>query len=208
MKLTMRFAVFASTATLCLGIAGCGAEQVPTSPQAIQEQAEESAEDVAIGYEAPQRTARADLFDRGGNSIGEVTFAQAENSRMTITAELQGVQPAGLHGIHVHEVGDCSAPDFTSAGGHFNPTGAPHSCPPDPSRHVGDLGNIEIGDDGNGTLELTTDMDMFGDDPTQSIVGRAVILHAGEDDCTSQPSGDSGERIACGLIALVPESSE
>ena len=106
--------------------------------------------------------------------------------------------------IHLHEVGTCTPPDFKSAGDHFNPHGAQHACSPTTPRHPGDLGNIEIAESGEGHLELETDMLTVADGPS-SVIGRAVVLHAGKDDCTTQPSGDSGDRLACGVFERVTD---
>ncbi|MEX2016176.1 MAG: superoxide dismutase family protein [Candidatus Hydrogenedentales bacterium] len=130
--------------------------------------------------------------------MGTVTFTQAEGG-VEVVAEFQNV-PAGQHGFHIHEFGDLTAPDLSSAGGHFNPTNQPHSCSPTEERHIGDMGNIESDADGNAKLTHTFEnMSLEGE---HAIVGHAVILHAGEDDCESQPSGDAGGRIAGGVIGL------
>lgn len=107
-----------------------------------------------------------------------------------------------MHGFHIHESGDCTAADFTSAGGHFNPTNAPHGGPDDAEHHAGDLGNIEIGEDGTGTLDLASSMLTLDAGATNSAVGKAVILHAGQDDLETQPTGDAGARLACGVVQL------
>jgi Cu-Zn family superoxide dismutase len=135
----------------------------------------------------------------GSGVSGEVTLVENFDV-VKVTVEVHGAEP-GLHGIHIHEKGDCSAPDFSSAGGHFNPTGAPHACPPTEPRHAGDLGNIEIGADGSGRIEVTTDLITVspGD---RSVVGRALIVHRDADDCTSQPAGESGMREACAVIMV------
>ena len=99
--------------------------------------------------------------------------------------------------------GDCSSADFKSAGGHFNPAGVPHGGPSDAERHSGDLGNIEIGEDGSGTLTLTSDLITLAAGQPTSIVGLAVILHEGTDDLASQPTGAAGGRIGCGIIESV-----
>ena len=114
--------------------------------------------------------------------------------------EVKGAVP-GTHGVHLHEKGDCSAPDFSSAGGHFNPAGAPHACPPTAPRHAGDLGNIVIGPDGSGRLEITTDL-LSVAPGAKSAVGHALILHDDADDCASQPVGHAGMRAACAVLAL------
>jgi Cu-Zn family superoxide dismutase len=108
----------------------------------------------------------------------------------------------GPHGFHVHEFGDCSAPDGSSAGGHFAPLGSPHG-PPDAGqgeRHIGDLGNIVANADGVVEQELADSVIRL--DGENSIVGKAIIVHAGADDFTTQPSGAAGERVACGVIEL------
>lgn len=143
-------------------------------------------------------TAVSELKSAPGHDIqGKFTFIQM-GDEVHIVGEVSGVSP-GLHGLHLHETGDCSSEDFTSAGPHFNPTGAPHACSSDEHRHAGDFGNIEIAEDGTGRIELTT-KDLTVTPGPNSVVGRAVVLHADPDDCTSQPAGDSGARIACGVV--------
>lgn len=139
----------------------------------------------------------------GSNISGTVTFTQSpDGGAVTIQASVSGVESAGPHGFHVHETGDCSAPDFTSTGGHFNPTNAPHGGPDDAEHHAGDLGNIEIGDDGTGSLDLASTMLTLEEGAPNSLVGKAVILHAGQDDFETQPTGDAGGRLACGVIGM------
>jgi Cu-Zn family superoxide dismutase len=134
-----------------------------------------------------------------GNDVrGRVAFIEIEDG-IRIVAEISGLD-AGLHGFHVHETGDCSAPDASSAGGHFAPGGTPHGAPdaPPAERHAGDLGNLEAVADGTARYErVDSAIRLAG---PNSIVGKAVVVHAGEDDLTSQPSGDAGSRVACGVI--------
>ena len=144
----------------------------------------------------------ADLSGRQGSDVsGVVSFTQAPDG-VQVVARVDHAPP-GKHGLHLHENGDCSAADFASAGGHFNPTGAPHGGPDSAKHHAGDFGNIEVGPDGTGTLSLTTDMLSLAEGAPDSVLGRSVVLHAGADDLTSQPSGNSGERIACGAVRRV-----
>ncbi|MBI2822473.1 MAG: superoxide dismutase family protein [Acidobacteria bacterium] len=134
----------------------------------------------------------------GNQAHGTVIFTQ-EGEQMKVVADVEGVAP-GKHGFHIHEFGDCSAPDGSSAGGHFNPDGKPHGAPADAERHVGDLGNIEGGPDGMAHLEWTDSfLSLSG---PHSILGRGVIVHAGEDDLKSQPTGNAGGRVACGVIGV------
>jgi Cu-Zn family superoxide dismutase len=109
-----------------------------------------------------------------------------------------GLAP-GSHGFHIHEKGDCSAPDGTSAGGHFNPLGKPHAHPTVADRHAGDLPMLEADASGNATLTATIDLVTIGSGATD-IVGRGVIVHKDPDDWKTQPTGNSGARVACGVI--------
>ena len=129
---------------------------------------------------------------------GVITFTQMENG-VKVVAHFEGLTP-GKHGFHVHEFGDCSAPDATSAGGHFNPMQMTHGAPTDAMRHSGDLGNIVADDKGVADQEwLDPMMQLSG---PQSIIGRAVIVHAKEDDLKTQPTGNAGAREACGVIGV------
>jgi Cu-Zn family superoxide dismutase len=109
-----------------------------------------------------------------------------------------------MHGIHVHETGDCSAPDGSSAGAHFNPTQKPHGLPPAEDRHAGDLGNLKSDAAGNAHYRIVVDnISLSG--TGNGILGRAVIVHA-KQDMGTQPAGASGDRVGCGVIAA-PDSA-
>jgi Cu-Zn family superoxide dismutase len=107
---------------------------------------------------------------------------------------------SGAHGFHIHEFGDCSAADFTSAGSHFNPTNEPHGARTDAKRHVGDMGNIDAGADGSATVDYTDNELRF--DGMRSILGRGVIVHEKADDFKTQPTGNAGGRLACGVVGV------
>ena len=129
---------------------------------------------------------------------GIVRFTQVEGG-VQVSATIEGLT-TGKHGFHIHELGDCSAPDATSAGGHFNPEGQPHAGPDQSERHVGDLGNLEADEAGRARYERLDDHLSLGGE--HSILGRAVIVHAAEDDFTTQPTGAAGGRVACGVIGI------
>jgi Cu-Zn family superoxide dismutase len=130
--------------------------------------------------------------------MGTVTFTKMGNT-VQVVADVTGLTP-GKHGFHIHEFGDCSAPDASSAGGHFNPTNNPHAGHDAEKRHEGDMGNIEADSSGKAHLELTDKiMAMSGD---KSIIGRSIIVHEKEDDLKTQPTGNSGGRLACGVIGV------
>ena len=112
----------------------------------------------------------------------------------------------GEFGFHVHEKGDCSSADFMSAGGHFNPGGKPHAHYGKPERHAGDLQNLRADSEGNATYVFETNLLTVAPGPN-SVVGRAIVIHANPDDYTSQPAGNSGPRIACGVIRAVDEGT-
>jgi superoxide dismutase, Cu-Zn family len=135
----------------------------------------------------------------GDNKVsGTVTFTKTADG-VDVSAELTGLPP-GEHGFHVHEFGDCSKMDGVCAGGHYNPTGMPHAGPDSPQRHEGDLGNITADSSGNASYHRVDKMLKL--DGPYSIIGRAIIVHAGRDDLKTQPSGDAGARIGCGTIGI------
>ncbi|HYX37378.1 MAG TPA: superoxide dismutase family protein [Oligoflexus sp.] len=142
--------------------------------------------------------AEATLAPKSGSKMaGTVVFNRSDKG-LQIVASVTGGTP-GRHGIHIHEKGDCSAADASTAGGHFNPTGAPHAAPTAQARHVGDLGNITVKQDGVGLLSLDVP-NVKGLTGWDAIVGKSVVVHAQGDDLKTQPSGASGDRIACGVI--------
>jgi len=133
----------------------------------------------------------------GSKVSGTVTFTEVADG-VQVQAEITGLTP-GNHGFHVHEFGDCSAPDVSSAGAHFNPTSKPHAGPDALERHVGDMGNVEA--DASGTAKLDyVDHQISLTNDQESVILRSVVVHAKADDLKSQPAGDSGTRIACGVI--------
>jgi Cu-Zn family superoxide dismutase len=143
------------------------------------------------------QTADVTLQSQDSKVSGTVHFT-SEAAGVHVVADVKGVKP-GQHGFHLHEKGDCSSPDYKSAGGHFNPANAAHACDPTNPRHAGDFGNITVGADGTGHLDITTTALSF--DGPNSVAGKAVILHTGVDDCKTQPTGNAGDRLACGVVS-------
>ncbi|HVR38322.1 MAG TPA: superoxide dismutase family protein [Thermoanaerobaculia bacterium] len=137
----------------------------------------------------------------GSTAKGTVTFHQLKTGQVEITATLTGV-PAGVHGFHLHDKGDCGD-NGNAAGGHFNPTSMPHGAPDATSHHAGDFGNVNADDSGNVSVTRTVSGITVTEGPN-SVVGHAVILHGNPDDLTTQPTGNAGPRIACGVVALNP----
>ena len=180
-------AIFAALPLFALAACG-GAEPADDAPLG----------DDAAMMEAPAvpQNATATLLDADGNEVGRVT-ATGSSGGVTIGLTLSGMAP-GMRGVHVHETGACT-PDFAAAGGHWNPGGMTHGLEGDEGQHAGDMPNIEIGADGTGTLSYMLSMEasfeglMDGD-------GSAFVVHADADDQMTDPSGNSGDRIACGVF--------
>ena len=138
---------------------------------------------------------------KNSNVKGIVTFVKSDKG-IKVTVDIEGLTP-GKHGFHIHEFGDCSSEDGTLAGGHFNPELTPHAGPNAAIRHVGDLGNLIADENGKAHYEFVDDLLSF--EGKHNIIGRGIIIHSGEDDLSSQPSGNSGSRIACGTIGIAKD---
>jgi Cu-Zn family superoxide dismutase len=134
----------------------------------------------------------------GSTAQGTVNFQQLADGSVQVTVDLTGV-PAGVHGFHIHEFGNCGD-NGNAAGGHFNPTGTPHGAPAADPHHAGDFGNVTADANGRVQTRFTTRSITVAAGPN-SAVGHAVILHANPDDLTTQPTGNAGARIACGVVA-------
>ena len=135
----------------------------------------------------------------GSTAAGHISLKENEG-KVKMTVEMMGLAP-GEHAIHIHEKGDCSADDGTSAGGHWNPKGDDHGKWGEDAYHMGDIGNLVANEKGKVTYEFKTDKWCLEcDDETKNIIGKSFIVHAGADDFESQPSGAAGKRVACGVI--------
>ena len=145
------------------------------------------------------RSAHATLEARSGSSLaGTATFTETKGGGVHVVIDVTGAPP-GIHAAHLHEKGDCSAPDAASAGGHFNPGTTLHGAPDAAQHHAGDFGNMNVGADGKGHVELDTTLLTVASGPS-SVLDRAVIVHAKEDDLKTQPTGNAGGRIGCGVV--------
>jgi superoxide dismutase, Cu-Zn family len=169
-----------------LGWIGCSTQPEELTPTGLE----------YGGARSPERAIAVVSPTEGHQARGTVIF-QREGVCIRIIADFVGLTP-GEHGFHIHEFGDCSASDASSAGGHFNPGHEPHGSPFSEIRHVGDLGNVVADAEGRAHFErLDTQIQFEG---PASILGRSVVLHDRPDDFQSQPAGNSGARVACGVI--------
>ena len=151
----------------------------------------------AAGSKAKKAEARIEA--RSGSHVSGTATFKEKRGKVTLELRIEGAPPGTL-AVHLHEKGDCSDPEGKSAGPHWNPSGSPHgqwggSC------HLGDIGNIVVDAKGRGKLTLTTDLWTIGGPAETDILGKSVIVHAAADDFTTQPTGNAGARIGCGVVA-------
>jgi Cu-Zn family superoxide dismutase len=142
---------------------------------------------------------------QGQQAAGTVHFHLVGDA-VHVTGQLTGLTPSGKHGFHLHEFGDCSAPDGASAGGHFAPEGHPHGAPDPATHHAGDLGNVEADASGAAKVDVTV-KGLSLESGDRAIVGRALIVHGQPDDLTSQPAGNAGPRVGCGVVGVAKPGS-
>lgn len=178
-----------TAAVLALGVAGCN------SPEPAGDTADTTAAQTPTPA-TPTNEATAMLKDAEGKAVGTATATQAGGT-VAINVKVNGLTP-GEHGVHVHMTGSCEAPDFKSAGGHWNPSNQGHGLDAPPGQHAGDMPNLTVAADGTGTLEYQLVGGTFAE--LMDADGSAFVVHAMKDDQTSDPSGNSGDRIACGVF--------
>ncbi len=188
----------ALTAALTVSFATVACKKKEAAPTPEPTATAETSPATPVAPVATGRTATATIKgNTDADLAGTVTFAETPEG-LKIVADLSGIDVDGKHGFHIHEGTECVG-DFKSAGGHWNPAEALHATPPTSPRHGGDLGNVEVAK-GSAHLEIiSTDLSLDG---ANSVVGRAVILHAKEDDGKTQPTGNAGDRWGCGLVTL------
>ncbi|MFJ4292308.1 superoxide dismutase family protein [Cupriavidus sp. NPDC089707] len=178
-------------------LAGCAGSGTSASASSSATGASASAASSSITSGA---RATATLQPKSGtNTAGTVTFQQQPGG-VLMSASITGLPPNTVHGFHVHEKGDCSAPDAMSAGGHFNPGGKPHGQMTMPDHHAGDMNNITADANGNVRVGMLLPSLSVGTG-ANSVIGRSVVVHKDPDDYKTQPTGNAGGRIACGVVA-------
>ena len=176
---------------MSFALAACSQDAEPTGE-------EESTAAETASYAEP---GSADLLQPSGESVGTVSYREDANG-VTVSVEVAGLEP-GTHAVHLHETGDCSAEDFTSAGGHWNPTGAQHGRDNPQGAHLGDLANMTVDEDGSGSSNFLVTGATIGEGPRgmSDADGTALVIHAGADDYKTDPAGDAGDRVACAVVA-------
>jgi len=184
----MRFARIAPLAAACLvaGLSACTTTPAP-APMPMEE-----------------HNAVVHLASASGSLVsGTLQVMTMGPGAVHIAGEVGGLAPNSAHGFHVHENGDCSAADASSAGGHFNPAGSPHGRMDHDAHHAGDIDNIVADASGVAQVNMHVPGLTLGGGAASDIAGRAIIVHADPDDYASQPSGNAGKRVACGIITIV-----
>lgn len=189
-----------------LSVSACGAKASEGLNDAIEAAADLASESIVA-------TATAKMESRSGTEVtGTVTFTEIEvklgervvEHKVVVAYDFHNMPPGEGRGFHIHQVGDCSAPDASSAGGHFNPGGHDHGAPHDHHSHAGDLGNVTANEHGRaiGSLVVPASKITVAGSADNNVIGRSVIVHTATDDLVSQPTGDAGARAACGIIEM------
>jgi Cu-Zn family superoxide dismutase len=175
--------------SIALGLAACASAPPPTpAPPKPQHRIQH---------------AMANMAPASASLVSGRLLIDAIDGGVRIHGELGGLGRNGVHAIHVHERGDCSAADASTAGGHFNPDGVAHGRAGTPPHHLGDMDNLHANAQGVAKVDLHLHGVTLGSGAANDILGRAIIVHANPDDYTSQPTGNAGARVACGVIDIV-----
>ncbi len=190
--MTSRAFALASLSASTLLLAACAAapqrQATPAAPAATTSQA---------------REALVNLAPASGSLVSGRLVLVPMGDGLHLRGEIGGLTPGSRHGFHIHEKGDCSAADASSAGGHFNPTGQPHGRAGQGAHHAGDADNLVADAKGVARVDVHLGGIALGTGAANDVAGRAVIVHAAADDYSSQPAGNAGARVACGVIRAV-----
>lgn len=181
---------------LIIGISGCGSNEEPSAPD---DEMAATMEGEAMPGEVPggNQVAMANLQTAQGAEAGTATIT-SPGEGLSLSLRVQGLPP-GEHGAHIHQTGSCEAPTFESAGGHWNPADKQHGLENAQGQHAGDMPNLVVAGDGTGTLEYKLEGGNI--DALLDTDGSAMVIHASADDQMTDPSGNSGDRIACGVFS-------
>jgi Cu-Zn family superoxide dismutase len=185
--------------TLVMASAGGALAQKKKGSKPTAEDKKENKTEVGL---KGKTVGKSDIEAKSASKVkGNATFTDDGKGGIVFRLEVSDAPP-GLHAVHIHDKGDCSSPDGKSAGDHWNPMHEAHGKWGGEGGHfhLGDIGNLEVKPDGKGTLTLETNKWSAGGGATNDIVGHAVVVHGGVDDFTSQPAGNAGPRIGCGVI--------
>ncbi|GAB3010242.1 hypothetical protein GCM10027284_31070 [Cyclobacterium sediminis] len=196
---TLNYFLFIGALSLAVAC-GPGANNSEESATDRIEITENQMDNMESETDTAEQSAMAVLSGANGSEVsGTATFNQTAEGKVKLVLSVNNLS-TGKHAVHLHENGDCSAADATSAGGHWNPEGEEHGKRGEGEFHAGDINNLTVGEDGLGSLVMVVDGWSIGDGQDSDILNKAVIIHAEADDFTSQPSGDAGSRVACGVI--------
>lgn len=194
---------FIKSLTMVLGVimavAACTQTKEKTD-SAVESEADQITEPTELMHDKLESVTVQLLGKSQSNLKGEAIFTEMDSSEVKLEVTIEGVKP-GQHAVHLHENGDCSAADASSAGGHWNPLDVGHGNRKTMgSHHKGDIGNLTVGQDGTGSMTLEIKGWTIGGPDSTNVLNKALIVHAGADDFISQPSGAAGDRIGCGVI--------
>jgi len=192
----MKTTVLTGAAVLALGLAACSS----TPEQTGKAKSPASTSRTAMATTSTVQRAHVNLASASGSIVSGKLTVTPMGDGVHFRGEIGGFKPNSTHAIHIHEKGDCSAADASSAGGHFNPAGVNHGRMSTPPHHAGDMDNIVADAKGVAKVDAHASGPVLGGGAPNDAIGRAVIVHASADDYTSQPAGDAGARVACGVI--------
>lgn len=193
----MRLIPIAAAVTAALALSACTTTPAPTASTTARTPA---AAPASVSTTSTARQGTANLASASGSMVSGKIMLMPMGGGVHMTGTVGGLAPNGVHGFHVHEKGDCSAADASSAGGHFAPSNHPHGKRDSGPHHAGDMDNITANAEGVASINKHLNGLTLGGGATNDIDGLAIVVHAKPDDYTSQPAGDAGARLACGVI--------